>query len=647
MILTFPDKTSKEFPDGITAAEVAASIGPGLKKAALAAEVDGQLVDLNYPIKKNSAVRIITYKDDEGKEIFWHSSAHIMASAILRLYPEAKLAIGPAIPDDFQARFYYDIDLDQKLTDKDLEAIEKEMAKIVAEDIPFKHLEKSKQDAVKYITDNDPDDIYKLEMAEEFEEDSISFYSHGDFTDMCRGPHIPSTGKVKAFKLLSVAGAYWRGDESNKMLQRIYGISFPDKKMLKGHLERLELAKQRDHRVIGRALDLFSITDEVGPGLVLWHPKGALIRNLIEDFWREEHQKNGYDIVFTPHIARLDLWQTSGHLNFYKDSMYDPMDIEGQKYQLKPMNCPFHIAIYNSRKRSYRDLPFRWAELGTVYRFERSGVLQGLFRVRGFTQDDAHVFCRDDQLEDELLNLLDFNLFFLKTFGFTEYETYLSTRPEKYVGSLDSWEKATDALKQALEKKGLAYKIDPGEGVFYGPKIDVKIKDVLGRSWQCTTIQVDFNLPNQFNITYTGEDGADHRTVTIHRALLGSMERFFGVLIEHYGGDFPLWLAPVQVKVLPVVDEVNDYAKEVAEFFRSSAVRAEVDLRSQKIGYKIREAESLKIPYMLIVGKKEFSEGNVSVRRHKIGDVGSAEPKSVLAEILQKIKTKSLNQEVF
>jgi len=378
---------------------------------------------------------------------------------------------------------------------------------------------------------------------------------------------------------------------------------------------------------------LFSITDEVGPGLVLWHPKGALIRNLIEDFWREEHQKNGYDIVFTPHIARLDLWQTSGHLNFYKDSMYDPMDIEGQKYQL--------------RKRSYRDLPFRWAELGTVYRFERSGVLQGLFRVRGFTQDDAHVFCRDDQLEDELLNLLDFNLFFLKTFGFTEYETYLSTRPEKYVGSLDSWEKATDALKQALEKKGLAYKIDPGEGVFYGPKIDVKIKDVLGRSWQCTTIQVDFNLPNQFNITYTGEDGADHQTATIHRALLGSMERFFGVLIEHYGGDFPLWLAPVQVKVLPVVDEVNDYAKEVAEFFRSSAVRAEVDLRSQKIGYKIREAESLKIPYMLIVGKKEFSEGNVSVRRHKIGDVGSAEPKSVLAEILQKIKTKSLNQEVF
>ncbi len=643
MILTFPDKTLKEFPDGVTAAEVAASIGPGLKKAALAAEVDGHLVDLEYPIKKNSSVRIITYNDDEGKEIFWHSSAHIMASAILRLYPEAKLAIGPAIPDDFQARFYYDIDLDHRLTDKDLESIEKEMAKIVAEDMPFIHLEKSKQDAVKYITDNDPADIYKLEMAEEFEEDSISFYSHGSFTDMCRGPHIPSTGKVKAFKLLSVAGAYWRGDESNKMLQRIYGVSFPDKKMLKEHLERLESAKQRDHRVIGRALDLFSITDEVGPGLVLWHPKGALIRNLIEDFWREEHQKNGYDIVFTPHIARLDLWRTSGHLDFYKDSMYNPLDIEGQKYQLKPMNCPFHIAIYNSRKRSYRDLPFRWAELGTVYRFERSGVLQGLFRVRGFTQDDAHVFCRDDQLEDELLKLLDFNLFFLRTFGFTEYETYLSTRPDKCVGTLESWEKATNALKRALEKKKLEYKVDPGEGVFYGPKIDVKIKDVLGRSWQCTTIQVDFNLPDQFNITYTGEDGADHQAVTIHRALLGSMERFFGVLIEHYGGDFPLWLAPVQVKVLPVVDEVNDYAKEVGEFFKSSAVRVEVDMRSQKIGYKIREAESLKIPYMLIVGKKEFSEGSVSVRRHKIGDVGLADPKSVLAEILQKIKTKSLN----
>ena len=607
MKLTFPDESVREYSEGTTAAEVAESIGPGLKKAALAAVVDSVLVDLSRPIKKNSSVKIITYNDNEGKEIFWHSSAHIMASAILRLFPKAKLAIGPAIPDDFQARFYYDIDLDYKLTEKDLEAIEAEMARIVVENTSFKRLEKPRQDAIGYIADRDSEDIYKLEMARELEEDTISFYSHGEFEDMCRGPHIPSTGKIKAFKLLSVAGAYWRGDESNKMLQRIYGVSFPDKKLLNEHLKRLKLAKQRDHRVIGKALGLFSITDEIGPGLVLWHPKGAIIRNLIENFWREEHANNGYEIVYTPHIAKLDIWQTSGHLDFYKESMYGSIDVENQKYQLKPMNCPFHIAIYNSKKRSYRDLPFRWAELGTVYRFERSGVLHGLFRVRGFTQDDAHVFCRDDQLEDELLNLLDFNLFFLKTFGFTEYETYLSTRPEKCVGSLESWEKATEALKNALEKKGLDYKVDPGEGVFYGPKIDVKIKDVLGRTWQCTTIQVDFNLPERFDTVYTGEDGAEHQTVMVHRALLGSLERFFGVLIEHYGGNFPLWLAPVQVRVLPVVDDVNEYAKEIKEFFKSAGVRVEVDLRSEKIGYKIREAENLKIPYMLIVGKKEVS----------------------------------------
>ena len=640
MKLTLPDNTVKEFPEGTTAAEIAANIGPGLKKAALAAEVDGCLVDLDYPIEADSRVSIITYDNDAGKEIFWHSSAHIMASAILRLYPEAKLAIGPAVPDDFSARFYYDIDLPQKLTDKDLETIEKEIAKIVAENLPFKRQELPKQEAVRYIADNDSGDIYKLEMAEESEDENISFYTHGDFSDMCRGPHIPSTGKVKAFKLLSIAGAYWRGDEKNKMLQRIYGVSFPSKKSLTEHLERLEMAKQRDHRHLGKMLDLFSIVDEIGPGLVLWHPKGALIRNIIEDFWRKAHLDNGYEIVFTPHIAKLDLWRTSGHLDFYKDSMFDPMDIEGQQYQLRPMNCPFHIFIYKNRKRSYRDLPFRWAELGTVYRFERSGVLHGLPRVRGFTQDDAHVFCRDDQLETELVNLLDFNLFILKTFGFTEYETYLSTRPEKYVGTLENWDKATEALKKALEKKGLDYKIDPGEGVFYGPKIDVKIKDVLGRSWQCTTIQVDFNLPERFNMTYTGEDGAEHQTVMVHRALLGSIERFFGVLIEHYGGDFPLWLAPVQVKVLPVVDEVNDYANEIAEFFKSAGVRVEVDLRSQKIGFKIREAENLKIPYMLIVGKKEAAEGKVSVRRHKMGDIGSSDPKNVMAEILQKIKTK-------
>ena len=625
---------------------MAEAISPRLKKEALAARVNGHLVDLEYTIPADASVKIVTYEDVEGKEIFWHSSAHLMASAILRLFPETRLAIGPAIPDDFSARFYYDIDLPRKLAESDLEKIEAEMAKIVAADLPFVRQEMPRAAAIKAIRTNDPDDLYKLEMASEFEDEVLSFYTHGDFMDMCRGPHVPSTGKIKAFKLLSVAGAYWRGDEKNKMLQRIYGVSFPSKKLLDEHLARLEQARLRDHRLIGKALDLFSISDDIGPGLVLWHPRGALIRNIIETFWREEHLKGGYELVYSPHIARLDLWRTSGHLDFYKDSMYGPMDVESQPYQLKPMNCPFHIAIYKNKKRSYRELPFRWAELGTVYRFERSGVLHGLPRVRGFTQDDAHVFCRTDQLEAELTGLLDFNLFFLKTFGFDDYVTYLSTRPEKYVGTINKWDEATEALKNALEKKNLPYQVDPGEGVFYGPKIDVKIRDVLGRAWQCTTIQVDFNLPERFDLTYTAEDGQEHQTVMIHRALLGSMERFFGVLIEHYGGDFPLWLAPVQAKILSVVDEVNDYAMDVAAFFKASGIRAESDLRNQKISYKIREAESLKIPYMIIIGKKEVSEGKISVRKHKIGDIGSHDSNSIVAEMLQKIKTKSLNLEV-
>jgi threonyl-tRNA synthetase len=647
MKLVFPDRSVKEFPEGTSAREIALAIGPGLEKAALAAEIDGRLVDLSYPVQRDSQIKIITFADDIGKEIFWHSSAHIMASAILRLFPETKLAIGPAIPDDFSARFYYDIDLPRKLTESDLEAIEQEMAKIAAEDSRFVRREMPKKEAIKFIKDNDPHDVYKLEMAEEFEEGAISFYSHGNFLDMCRGPHIPSTGKLGAFKLLSIAGAYWRGDEKNKMLQRIYGVSFPAKKMLDEHLKKLEMAKQRDHRTLGKALDLFSITDEVGPGLVLWHPKGALIRNLIENFWREAHLKNGYDIVYTPHIARQDLWQISGHLDFYKENMFGAMEIEGHKYQLKPMNCPFHIHIYKNKRRSYRDLPFRWAELGTVYRFERSGVLHGLPRVRGFTQDDAHVFCRDDQLEDELVRLLDFNLFFLETFGFTDYETCLSTRPEKYVGTIENWDKATEALKRALVIKNLDYKIDPGEGVFYGPKIDVKIKDILGRAWQCTTIQVDFNLPERFNLTYIGEDGGEHQTVMVHRALLGSIERFFGVLIEHYGGYFPVWLAPVQVRILSVIDEVNPYIIELESLFKAADIRVETDLRNQKIGYKIREAENLKIPYMLIVGKKEAADGKVSVRKHRLGDQGSFDPRDVIAEINLKIKDKTIDREVF
>jgi threonyl-tRNA synthetase len=641
MKITFPDNSSKEYQPGITAAEIAKGISQGLAKKALAAKLDNSLIDLNRPINQDTNLRIITFDDEEGKLVFWHSSAHLMASAILRLFPNTKLAIGPAVPDDFAARFYYDLDLEHKLTEKDLEAIEAEMAKIVSEDKPFVRSEKPRQDAmVEFKGDSD---LYKAEIAGDLEGETVSFYTHGDFKDMCRGPHVPSTGKIKAFKLLSVAGAYWRGDEKNKMLQRIYGVSFPDKQLLAEHLEKIEQAKLRDHRVLGKTLDLFSINDEVGPGLVLWHPKGALIRHIIEAFWKEAHLANGYDLVYTPHIARLDLWAKSGHLGFYKDNMFKPIEIENQNYQLKPMNCPFHIQIYKARKHSYRELPFRWAELGTVYRYERSGVLHGLPRVRGFTQDDAHVFCRPDQLQDELIGLLNFNLFFLKTFGFDNYDTYLSTRPEHSVGSDENWAKATEALKNALEKRGLPYQVDPGEGVFYGPKIDVKIKDNLGRSWQCTTIQVDFNLPEQFDVTYTAEDGAEHRAIMIHRALLGSLERFFGIIIEQYGGSFPVWLAPTQVIVLPVVDEVNDYADHVTQMLRGAGIRVETDKRNQKIGYKIREAENLKIPYMLIVGKKEETDHTVSVRRHKLGDIGVVAIETVSAEILQKIKTKSLD----
>jgi threonyl-tRNA synthetase len=641
MKITFPDNSSKEYQAGITAAEIAKGISQGLAKKALAAKLDDALIDLNRPIEHAGGLKIITFDDEEGKLVFWHSSAHLMASAILRLFPDTKLAIGPAVPDDFAARFYYDLDLEHKLTEKDLESIEAEMAKIVAEDKPFIRAEKSRQDAMaEFKGDNDP---YKAEIAGDLEGDTVSFYTHGDFKDMCRGPHVPSTGKIKAFKLLSVAGAYWRGDEKNKMLQRIYGVSFPDKQLLAEHLEKIEQAKLRDHRLLGKTLDLFSINDEVGPGLVLWHPKGALIRHIIEAFWKDAHLANGYELVYTPHIARLDLWEKSGHLGFYKDNMFKPIEIENQNYQLKPMNCPFHIQIYKARKHSYRELPFRWAELGTVYRYERSGVLHGLPRVRGFTQDDAHVFCRPDQLQDELIGLLNFNLFFLKTFGFDNYDTYLSTRPEHSVGSDENWAKATEALKNALEKRGLPYQIDPGEGVFYGPKIDVKIKDNLGRSWQCTTIQVDFNLPQQFDVTYTAEDGAEHRAIMIHRALLGSLERFFGIIIEQYGGSFPVWLAPTQVIVLPVVDEVNDYADNVAQMLKGAGIRVETDKRNQKIGYKIREAENLKIPYMLIVGKKEEADHTVSVRRHKLGDIGVVAIETVSAEILQKNKTKSLD----
>ena len=577
----------------------------------------------------------LDYATKEGIETYRHSASHIMAEAVKELFPEAKLAIGPAIEDGF----YYDFDVEKPFTPADMEKIEKRMQEIVKRNAPFVREEISKKDAIKLFESKG--ELYKIELINELNDETISIYRQGGFVDLCRGSHVPSTGKIKAFKLLSTAGAYWRGSEKNKMLQRIYGSAFLTKEELDNYLKKLEEIKRRDHRRLGKELDLFSINDEAGGGLILWHPKGAVIRKTIEDFWRNEHYKNGYELVYSPHMARLDIWRTSGHWDFYRENMYSPMTVEDIEYEIKPMNCPFHIMIYKSHKRSYRELPMRLAELGTVYRYERSGVLHGLMRVRGFTQDDAHIFCRPDQLEDEILKTLDFTLYILKTFGFSEYDIYLSTRPERHVGSPENWEKATNALRLALENKGLKYEIDPGEGVFYGPKIDLKIKDVLGRAWQCTTIQVDFNLPERFDVTYTAEDNKPHQAIMIHRALMGSLERFFGVLIEHYAGAFPVWLSPVQAVIMTITDSQIEYAKGIVELLKKEGIRTEPDFRGEKIGFKIREAQLMKTPYMLIIGDKEVKAGAVAVRTRKGEDLGQIKAEDFLARIKKEIEEKA------
>ena len=577
----------------------------------------------------------LDYATKEGIETYRHSASHIMAEAVKELFPEAKLAIGPAIEDGF----YYDFDVEKPFTPADMEKIEKRMQEIIKRNAPFVREEISKKDAIKLFESKG--ELYKIELINELNDETISIYGQGGFVDLCRGPHVPSTGRIKAFKLLSSAGAYWRGSEKNKMLQRIYGSAFLTKEELDNYLKKLEEIKRRDHRRLGKELDLFSINDEAGGGLILWHPKGAVIRKTIEDFWRNEHYKNGYELVYSPHMARLDIWRTSGHWDFYRENMYSPMTVEDIEYEIKPMNCPFHIMIYKSHKRSYRELPMRLAELGTVYRYERSGVLHGLMRVRGFTQDDAHIFCRPDQLEDEILKTLDFTLYILKTFGFSEYDIYLSTRPEKHVGSPENWEKATNALRLALENKGLKYEIDPGEGVFYGPKIDLKIKDVLGRAWQCTTIQVDFNLPERFDVTYTAEDNKPHQAIMIHRALMGSLERFFGVLIEHYAGAFPVWLSPVQAVIMTITDSQIEYAKGIVELLKKEGIRTESDFRGEKIGFKIREAQLMKTPYMLIIGDKEVKAGAVAVRTRKGEDLGQIKAEDFLARIKKEIEEKA------
>ncbi len=631
-----PDGSKREIDKGATAAALAASIGRGLLKAALAAEVDGRLVDLGTPIESDADVRIITFDSPEGREIYRHSASHIMAQAVKDLFPRVKVTIGPSIEDGF----YYDFDNDAGFVPEDLDKIEARMAEIIKADRPFSRKEMSRDEAVKFF--GDAGETYKVEIIEGLEEGVVSLYDQGGFIDLCRGPHVPSTGSIKAFKLLNSAGAYWRGDEKNKMLQRIYGTAWATKEQLKEYLDRLEEIKRRDHRKIGRDLELFSVDESTGAGLILWHPKGAVVRRAIEDFWKEEHVRGGYDLVYTPHIAKLDLWKQSGHWDFYRDGMYSPMVIDEVEYELKPMNCPFHITIYKSKMRSYRDLPVRWAELGTVYRYERSGVLHGLMRVRGFTQDDAHIFCRPDQLENEIFKVLDFTLFILRTFGFKEYDIYLSTQPAKFVGTEENWERATGALKGALEKKGLAYKLDPGEGVFYGPKIDIKIKDVLGRAWQCTTIQVDFNLPERFDVEYIGEDGAAHQPIMVHRALMGSLERFFGVLIEHYAGAFPVWLAPVQAAVCTITTRQNEYAEKVVEELRAAGVRATADVRNEKIGYKIREATMQKVPYILVVGDKEVEVGTVAVRLRDGKDLGPMPVAGFIEKVSEDIREKTL-----
>ena len=622
--ITLPDGISRQVSAGCTAGEALRKDSGALVHDVLAVKVNGVLRDLSAILTEDASLEPVTFASPDGKDVYRHSSTHIMAQAVKAVFPSAQLAIGPAIEEGF----YYDFAFDRPFTPEDLEKIEARAHEIMKANVPFKRMEMPRQDAIRFFKERGEN--YKVDILEHIEDQTASLYSQGEFVDLCRGPHVPSTGRIGALKLLSSAGAYWRGDERNPMLQRIYGTSFPTRAELDAHLAKLEEIKRRDHRKLGKELDLITIQDEIGPGLVLWHPKGALIRLLIENFWREQHLQQGYDLVYSPHVARLDLWKTSGHVDYYREYMFAPMKLEASEYQLKPMNCPFHIMIYKSHLRSYRDLPIRYGELGTVYRYERTGVLHGLLRVRGFTQDDAHLFCRPDQIETEVSRVLDFTFFVLRTFGFSEFEVYLSTRPEKAVGSPEHWDQATVALEAALKGRGVAYQIDPGEGVFYGPKIDIKIEDVLGRAWQCSTIQIDFNNPERFGLAYTGEDGKAHQPIMIHRALMGSIERFFGILLEHYAGAFPTWLAPVQAMVLCITDKQRDYAEAVTAQLKAAGYRAEADLRNEKIGFKIREAEKAKIPFMLVVGDREMQAGTVSVRGRSGANLGSLSVPAVI-----------------
>jgi threonyl-tRNA synthetase len=664
--VTLPDGSVKDFPKGVTPVEIAKSISPRLADAALVAKVyatdgngansktgifsnsvdpdadGGLLYDLRRPLEQDVKLRILTEKDPDALYVFRHSAAHLLAAAVTELYPDVKLGIGPPVENGF----FYEFLREQPFTTEDLEKIEKKMRELAAQDLKNERKLLPKPEALKLYKDSNQ--IFKCELVEEkADEPMVSFYTTGKFIDFCRGPHIPSTKRIQAFKLTNVAGAYWKGQEGNAQLQRIYALAFYTQKELDEYLHRIEEAKRRDHRKLGAELDLFSIQEAAGPGLIFWHPKGGLIRTIVENWLREELLQRGYDLVFTPHIMLFDLWKTSGHANFYKENMFGAVEVEKADYQLKPMNCPGHILIYKSKLRSYRDLPVRLAELGTVYRYERSGVLHGLLRVRGFTQDDAHIFCMPSQIETEVEACIDFAYAVMKNFGFDKFEVELSDwdpkHPENYPGKAEDWQHASDALARVMTRMNIPYKRMVGEGAFYGPKIDVKLIDAIGRPWQLTTVQFDFNLPARFELEFVGEDGARHQPLMVHRALLGSVERFFGILIEHYAGAFPLWLAPTQVEICPVSEKVAEYAKHVHATLKNHGIRVHLDDRNEKLPAKIRDAQMQKVPYMLVVGPKEAEAGTVSVRHRSKGDLGPRPLADVVSSLQEEISSRSIS----
>ncbi|PYG86946.1 threonyl-tRNA synthetase [Ruminiclostridium sufflavum DSM 19573] len=631
--ITLKDGSSKEYNDGITIREIAESISAGLARAVLAGEVDGRVKDLSFQPEKDCTLKLLTFDDEGGRLAYRHTASHVLAQAVKRLFPNVRLAIGPAIDNGF----YYDFDTEKNFTPDDLTKIEKEMESIIKEDISLERYTLSRDEALRFMEEKG--EPYKAELIRELpENEEISFYKQGDFTDLCAGPHLPSTGKLKAIRLMSATGAYWRGNEKNKMLQRIYGTAYPKKSQLEEYLFRMEEAKKRDHRKLGKELDLFDIMDE-GPGFPFFMPKGMVLRNLLEDYWRSEHKKAGYQEIKTPMILNKDLWVRSGHWENYRENMYT-VEIDEQDFAIKPMNCPGGMLVYKRKLHSYRDLPIRAGELGLVHRHELSGALHGLMRVRCFTQDDAHIFMTPEQIKDEVIGVINLIDDFYKVFGF-KYKVELSTRPEKSIGSDEMWELSTSGLKEALDAKGISYKINEGDGAFYGPKIDFHLEDSIGRTWQCGTIQLDMNLPERFDLTYVGADGEKHRPVMIHRVVFGSIERFIAILTEHFAGAFPVWLSPVQVKILPIVDKHYDYAYEVKKLLEQKDIRVELDTRNEKIGYKIREAQMEKTPYMLVIGDKETEGRAVAVRSRKDGDIGAMSVPDFINKIIEEIKTKA------